>query len=267
MIAAHAERIHKNIDYAISTHSNHTISEAFGLWLVGTLYPELKDSEKYQRLGRGLLEQEAAAQILPDGSYSMYSLNYHRFILHIYMYALQLAELNHAPFSGTVHNRVARSVDYLSQLIDPQSGQMPVYGSNDGALVLPLNNCDFTDYHPLLQLGSYLTKEEFLLEPGPWDEDVFWLYGNGPLSLRERVRVRANSQSSFPHGGTYLLRGPHSKAIIRCTDPHSRPSTPTSFTWTCGSAARTSPVMRGHIFTAAKDPGATAWHIRRPIIQ
>ena len=101
---------------------------------------------------------------------------------------------------------------------------MPVYGSNDGALVLPLNNCDFTDYRPLLQLGSYLTKKEFLFEPGPWDEDVFWLYGNGPLSLRERVRVRANSQSSFPHGGTYLLHGANSKAIIRCTDPHSRPS-------------------------------------------
>jgi hypothetical protein len=44
-VAAQAERIHKNIDYAISTRSNHTISEAFGLWLVGLLFPELKDSE------------------------------------------------------------------------------------------------------------------------------------------------------------------------------------------------------------------------------
>ncbi len=28
----------------------------------------------------------------------------------------------------------------------------------------------------------------------------------------------------LPYGGTYLLHGPNSKAIIRCTDPHSRPS-------------------------------------------
>ncbi len=224
MIAAHAERIYKNIDYAISTHSNHTISEAFGLWLVGTRYPELKDSEKYRKLGRQLLEQEAASQIFPDGSYSMYSLNYHRFILHIYLYAMRLAEVNNVLFSETLKNRVAKSIDYLSQLIDPESGQMPVYGSNDGALVLPLNNCDFTDYRPLLQLGSYLTKKTFLFEPGPWDEDIFWLYGTNPLSLRERVRVRANPQSSFPHGGTYLLQGANSMAIIRCTDPHSRPS-------------------------------------------
>jgi hypothetical protein len=59
MVAAHAERIYKNIDYAISTRSNHTISEAFGLWLVGILFPELKDAEKYLRLGHRLLEQEA----------------------------------------------------------------------------------------------------------------------------------------------------------------------------------------------------------------
>src|SRR6266498_3009586 len=128
MVAAHAERIYKNIDYAISTRSNHTISEAFGLWLAGLLFPELKDSEKYRRLGSKLLEQGGATQIFPDGTYSMYSLNYHRFILQIYFYAIRLGELNSSPFSESLKQRVTRSVDYLSQLIDPETGQMPVYG-------------------------------------------------------------------------------------------------------------------------------------------
>ena len=112
----------------------------------------------------------------------MYSLNYHRFILHIYLYAIRLGELNQSPLSSLVFDRVSASIDYLSQLIDPQTGQMPVYGSNDGALVLPFNNCDFTDYRPLLQLGSYITKKQFLFEPGPWDEDIFWLYGDQAIS-------------------------------------------------------------------------------------
>ncbi len=224
MLAAHAERIYKNIDYAIWTRSNHTISEAFGLWLVGLLFPELKDAEKHFALGRKLLEQEAAAQIFPDGSYSMYSLNYHRFILHIYFSAVRLGELNGSPFSEALKDRLARSVDYLCQLIDPETGQMPVYGSNDGALVLPLNNCDFSDYRPLLQLGSYLTRKELLFAPGPWDEDVFWLCGAYPLSLWERAGVREKIQASFPNAGTYLLRGANSKAVLRCTDFRSRPS-------------------------------------------
>ncbi len=224
VVAAHAERIYKNIDYAISTQSNHTVSEACGLWLVGILFPELKDADKYLTLGRRLLEQEAAAQIFPDGSYSMYSLNYHRFILHIYFYAIRLGELNGSPFSEVLKERVAKSVDYLYQLIDPETGQMPAYGSNDGALVLPLNNCDFTDYRPLLQLGSYLTKKELLFAPGPWDEDIFWLCGADSLSQWERAGVRERDQSAFPQGGTYLLRGANSKVIIRCTDFRSRPS-------------------------------------------
>jgi len=235
-IAAHAERIDKNIDYAISTHSNHTISEAFGLWLVGLLFPELKDAERYFTLGRRLLEQEAA-QIFPDGSYSMYSLNYHRFVLHLYLYVMRLGELNQSPVSNLIHRSVESSISYLSQLIDPETGQMPVYGSNDGALVLPLNNCDFTDYRPLLQLGSYLTKKELLFESGPWDEDIFWLCGEeftaktatpalagGAKDDTQRKLSLGGLSGSFPDGGTYLLRGASSKAILRCTDFRSRPS-------------------------------------------
>jgi asparagine synthase (glutamine-hydrolysing) len=173
-VAAQAERIYKNIGYAISTHSNHTISEAFGLWMVGLLFPELKHAEKYLSLGKQLLEDEAANQIFPDGSYSMYSLNYHRFILHIYLYAIRLGEINNSPFSTQLIDSVSKSVEYISHLLGSKVGDVPVYGSNDGALVLPLNNCDFTDYRPLLQLGWYITKGEFLFEPGPWDEDVFW---------------------------------------------------------------------------------------------
>ncbi|MBK8781458.1 MAG: alginate lyase family protein [Anaerolineales bacterium] len=221
LIAAQAERIHKNIDYAISTRSNHTISEAFGLWMVGLFFPELKDSEKYFTLGKKLLEEEAAKQIFPDGSYAMYSLNYHRFILHLYLYAIRLGELNHFPLSTSLKTSISNSINYLSHLIDPSTGQMPVYGSNDGALVLPLNNCDFTDYRPLLQLGSVITIGKRMFEEGKWDEDVFWLCGD---KIAKKKKGKKLVDVSFPEGGIYILRGENSKAVIRCTDFTSRPS-------------------------------------------
>src|ERR1700752_2419957 len=118
-IAAQTERIYKNIDYAISTHSNHTISEAAGLWLVGLLFLELKNSEKFLSLGRKLLEQEAASQIFTDGSYSMYSLNYHRFVLHLYLYVIRLCDTNHSPFSKQLQRSIDSSISYLFQLVDP----------------------------------------------------------------------------------------------------------------------------------------------------
>ncbi|MGB8981187.1 MAG: alginate lyase family protein [Anaerolineales bacterium] len=226
LAAAHAERIYLNIDYAISTQSNHTISEAFGLWLAGILFPELEEAQKYFSLGCKLLEQESAAQIFPDGSYAMYSLNYQRFILQIYFCAIRLGELNGSPFSEALKRRVSKAVDYLYQLIDPETGQMPVYGSNDGALVLPLNNCDFTDYRPLLQLGAWLTKRKLLFDPGSWDEDIFWLCGEEfpAKSAKRALNPRDLRGDSFPDGGTYLLRGANSKAVIRCTDFRARPS-------------------------------------------
>ena len=171
-IAAHAQRIYSNTDFAIFTRGNHSISEALGLWMVGLLFPELKDAEKYLSFGRMSLEREAVQQIFPDGSYSMYSLNYHRFVLQMILYAIRLGKLNDSPLPDSVYRVANLSVDYLSQLIDPQTGQMPVYGSNDGALVLPLNNCDFTDYRPVLQLGSFLMKGKRLFESGAWDEDL-----------------------------------------------------------------------------------------------
>jgi asparagine synthase (glutamine-hydrolysing) len=224
MVAAHAERIYQNIDYAISTHSNHTISEAFGLWLAGLLFPELKHAASYRRLGQQFLEQQAAQQIFPDGSYSMYSLNYHRFVLHIYLSFIRLAEIHQSPVSDLLSQRVSASIDFLARLIDPETGQMPLYGSNDGALVLPLNDCDFTDYRPLLQLGLYATKRQFFFEPGPWDEDLFWFYGVDAISGGERGKRWEKLDSSFPYGGIYLLHNQNSEAILRCTDFRARPS-------------------------------------------
>jgi hypothetical protein len=221
LVAAQAERIYANIGYAISTRSNHTISEAFGLWMVGLLFPELKHAEKYFTLGKRLLEEEATKQIFPDGSYAMYSLNYHRFILHLYLYAIQLSEINHSPLSTHLKTSISKSIQYLSHFIEPASGQMPVYGSNDGALVLPLNNCDFTDYRPLLQLGSVITTGKPMFGSGDWDEDVFWLYGD-PAGRTQAVET--SKLESFPQGGTYILRNDNSRAILRCTEFTSRPS-------------------------------------------
>lgn len=229
-LAAQAERIHANIGYAISTRSNHTISEAFSLWMVGLLFPELKDAKKYFHLGKRLLEEEAAKQIFPDGSYAMYSLNYHRFILHIYLYAVQLGKLNQSPFSNHQISALSNSIHYLSHLIDSTTGQMPVYGSNDGALVLPLNNCDFTDYRPLLQLGSVITTGEPMFEPGDWDEDVFWICGETYLTPNPSPERRGGrlpsptGRRAGDEGGTYILRNTNSRAILRCTDFTSRPS-------------------------------------------
>ncbi|MEO7838490.1 MAG: heparinase II/III family protein, partial [Anaerolineales bacterium] len=267
-VAAQAERMYKNIDYAISTRSNHTISEAFGLWLIGLLFPELKDSEEYLTLGRKLLEQEAAVQIFPDGSYSMYSLNYHRFVLHIYLYAIRLGELNNSPFSDSLYSSISASIDYLSQLIDPQTGQMSVYGSNDGALVLPSttatspitvrfcswvlsslkSNSSLNLAHGMRTYFGCVVNKHSPLSPLPKGEG-----DNSLLPLGEGLGMRV---TAAPTSSTTQTAKPSCAAQTSAPVPPM----PINSTWICGFMVKTSPVMQAHISTAARASGEMDLH-------
>ncbi len=223
LVAALADHIHKNIDYAIFTRSNHTISEGFGIWLAGTLFSELKNAQKYQRIGKQILEKEASKQIYQDGSYAMHSLNYHRYILHVYLFALRMAELNDQKFSAQVYQAIEHSIDYLYELIDPQSGLMPVYGSNDGAMVLPLNSCDYQDYRPVIQLGYYLIHGKRIFPPGAWDEDLYWFYGSEALESFVEEKPQVLDQI-FPDSGLTRIQGEDTCAFVRCGEIIDRPT-------------------------------------------
>jgi asparagine synthase (glutamine-hydrolysing) len=87
---------------------------------------------------------------------------------------------------------------------------------------MPLNNCDHTDYRPLLQAGSVIARGKKLFQSGPWDEDLFWLCGSA--SLRADVDPPKQIAQGFSDGGVHILHGLHSWVILRCTNFRSRPS-------------------------------------------
>jgi hypothetical protein len=62
-------------------------------------------------------------------------------------------------------------------MLDLPSGRVPNYGANDGALVLPLSSCDYTDYRPTVQAARYQATGRLVLASGPWDETALWLFG------------------------------------------------------------------------------------------
>lgn len=221
MIAAQAERIAGNFNYARSQKNNHGISEAVGLWTVGLLFPEFSQAEMWLEQGKKMLLEEMRRQIYPGGAYVQHSLNYHRVMLHDSLWALRLSEINDSKLPDEIYEQFHKAVDFLHTLVDPQSGQVPNYGSNDGALVLPLNSCDYTDYRPVVQAGNYLLHRSLVYPPGPWDEDIVWLFGNNALqSLTTPTATPANLASD----GYYLLHGDQSRIMIRCGEYQDRPA-------------------------------------------
>lgn len=215
-------RVRHHIDYAISQKNNHALSEACGLILVSQLFPEFRESAEWRACGRRVMAQELARQVYEDGSYVQQSTNYHRVMLHVSMLALRLCELAGDPLDRGVYDRIAAGGEFLYQLSEPSSGMLPNYGSNDGALVLPLSNSLFTDFRPAIQAAHYLARHEKLLPDGPWDEDLIWLFGGDSLDAR-RAEPRKPASSAFGAGGYYTLRGRESWAMTRCHTYRDRP--------------------------------------------
>lgn len=222
MIAVHADRIAGNIALARSMRNNHVISEAVGLWTVGLVFPEFRNAEGWVKLGRGTLIAEGLRQIYPDGAYAQHSFNYQRLMLHDYLWAIRLGDLYGHAFPADVLARVQRSGELLFQVQDEYTGCVPNYGANDGALILPLNTCDYNDYRPVVQAIHFLCTGERVFDFGPWDEDLFWIFGEGALSAPQATVKRTDWRAE--DGGYYTLRSSDSFAMVRSASFKHRPS-------------------------------------------
>ena len=221
--AVSAQRIAGNIGYALSQKNNHSVSEAAGLWTCGLVFPELRGAAKWREHGRRLLESLAAKQIYDDGCFCMHSFNYQRFILHVFNWTIRLGDLNEQPLSDELKRRVKKSAELFYQLQDDKSGWLPNCGSDDGALVLPLTDCDYRDYRPVIQATQMASNGERRYGPGRWDEEAMWLLGTDALSAALRQNER---QPTFAaeQSGYFAVRSESGFAFARCGGFKHRPS-------------------------------------------
>jgi hypothetical protein len=221
MIAVSGERIEANIGYALNQKNNHGISEGLGLWTIGTLFPEFRRADRWCEQGRQVLEKLARELIYEDGSFVQHSVNYHRLMLHDYLWVLRLAELFNKPFSEELKERVRLAGLWLYQIQDEYTGCVPNYGQNDGALILPLNNCDWRDFRPVVQAIHYLTTGTLCYQSGPWDEDLLWLFG--PAALDASIVPPERRDFFAQDGGYFTLRSRDSFLFTRCASFKHRP--------------------------------------------
>jgi len=222
VIAVHADRIEKNLNFARSQIGNHAVSEAAALYTAGVLYPEFRRAPTWRRKGLRVLDDEARRHNHDDGSYVQHSMNYHRLMLQGYLWAMRLAELNGDPVSGETVRKIDKAADFLFLLQDPASGRVPNYGPNDGSLLLPLNACDFLDYRPAIGAAHFQIHRKRLYEPGAWDEDLIWLFGPDAQAAGRTLRDR--SSQGLDDGGYYVLRGREAWGMVRCHSFRNRPN-------------------------------------------
>lgn len=223
LIGLHLKRIEPTINYAIAQNNNHGTSEAAALFIGGSWLQAqgIPEGGRWLRLGRKWLENRAACLIGVDGSFSQYSLNYHRVMLDTFcMVEVWRRYLQLPQFSPKWYTRSLAASEWLRAMINPLNGDGPNLGANDGARLLQLTDTDYRDFRPTVQLAMTLFADvRAYADEGAWNLPLSWL----GLELPQTIAPSPDSRL-FHDGGFAVLRRGSAMAMLRYPRFRFRPS-------------------------------------------
>jgi hypothetical protein len=176
LIEAHIKRIAPTISYAIAQNNNHGTSEAAALF-IGAHFLVSNGLTKYSQLeflGRKWLEDRAAKLFSIDGCFSQYSVNYHRLALDTYSICETYRKFNNLhPFSNHLQNTIKKAIQWLEILTDPNSGDVPNLGPNDGAHLFNMFNNGYRDYRKSVQWANLVFNGRLVYSLAENQEIIF----------------------------------------------------------------------------------------------
>jgi hypothetical protein len=222
VIHVSAQRIKPHFHYARSQRNNHSLNEALGLMTAAVLSHFSPVSMGWLREGTSCFAEDLLDQLDHEGSYIQHSTVYHRVMLHACTWRLVLAQTIQAPLEDGLAERMEAGLRWMVAMVDPQTGQSPNLGSNDGANVLRLASSPFHDYRPAIQGLAAMLGLPLPYPPGPWDEPILWLQGQDPESLPRQTFPR--QELTAPKRGHFLRLFKEGSLYFRCATYMERPS-------------------------------------------
>lgn len=220
LVALSLRRIAPTIAYAIGQDNNHGTSEAAALFIGGSWLGA--DGSAWRDQGRRLLENRVARLFAPDGSFSQYSVTYHRLALD----TLNLAELwrrrvGEAPFSEQLRARARAATEWLRAMTDERTGDAPNVGANDGANLLALTDADYRDFRPAVHLAEAVWWERSAFGGDATSRDhAQWLGVATPSASAPPLPAHAR----FNVGGYVVLRRGSARVMLRYPRFQFRPA-------------------------------------------
>nr|WP_298994223.1 alginate lyase family protein [uncultured Polaribacter sp.] len=208
--------VYHNIHFSrITVRNNHAITETLMLYLSEKLFPFFPNVKKWSIKGKKWFEQEIAYQIYEDGTFLQFSMNYHRVVIQLLTWGIQLAKLNNDKFKPVVYERAKKSLYFLDASKDPITGKLPNYGSNDGALFFKLTDDDYRVY------TSQLDDLRAVLEGFKYSDSKSSLwYG---VQVDKKVSEKLSELNNFEKSGYYIIQDDNTKTFIRCGGYKDRP--------------------------------------------
>lgn len=213
------KKILSNFFYAYKCiKNNHTISELLGM-IIGAWCCEDNNTIRsaYKKVNKVVLEQ-----FFSDGGYKQYSFNYERLALQDLECLLSISQKTGYELSKEARQCLKEAVNLMFQC-QSVTGDVPNYGSNDGALIFPVTSCGYRDYRPTLNSMNVLLTGCRLYEHGLYDEELHWFNNNDVYAVNIKCNVEKRNQK-FDKSGLLTLRDQNIFIMLVANDYVSRPA-------------------------------------------
>lgn len=217
----HADHVEKHFDFALkSVKNNHSLSEAAGMYTVGTVFPFFDKSSLWKKKGLKYIQTEVEWQVYEDGSYIQHSFNYQRLAIQDLTWVLRLGQITGDKFNESFLRKFSATVEFMFQMQDKESGNLPNYGMNDGAYIHPLTSCEYLDHRPALQAAWITLTGNRLYEDRTVDEIALWL----GMDTYKPLNCPIQKSMYFREGGYLTTRKDNQFGMVRCATYHHRPA-------------------------------------------
>ena len=188
--------------------NTHLTGEALGLFYLGTLFPEFKESARWRKAGLNILTEQLDRHVQADGVYFEQSSYYHRYTTDFYIHLYILLKANDELVPPNVEEKLRQLLDHLMYITRPD-GTSPMFGDDDGGRLLKLDDRSANDFRSTLSTAAAIFERcDYKFVANGTAEETLWLLGADSIrKLDQLASCEPTFQSKgFENSGYYIMR-------------------------------------------------------------
>jgi len=187
-----------------SSANNHLIGEAAGLALLGMVFPQLPESEKWREQGLGIMWEELPVQFHRDGVNKEQATNYQLLVVEFYLAVAILCLCRGVPVPAQVWEYLERAVRFLLA-VSGADGEPVEFGDSDDCQILDFTGSGEPDRAGTMGLGlDFFGIDPARREACRLNEKSLWLLRGEARPVKKASR---RNSTAFRRGGYAVMRG------------------------------------------------------------
>jgi hypothetical protein len=204
----HGWYIYRNPEKEPFNNHNHYLGDLSGQIILGELFKDMKESQKWLHKGKKELFREIRIQILPSGMSYERSTFYNRLVLELILIPVLILAKNYHEIPSDIWYRLEKMFEFIMYSLKPD-GTSPIIGDQDNGRLLPLGVESMNNFRYLLSLGGLLfDRADFKYNGEGLNIYCLLLGGEGTIDRWNKIPDFSSDLESkaFSDSGLYIMR-------------------------------------------------------------